>query len=94
MVHPAGGFGLEVQEGGDALVHDATVDDPAYAFALSRLSGSDLNTTPIGVFRSVERPSYDEIVQKQLVDAKAQATGTPDEMLAGLLTSGDTWTIL
>jgi 2-oxoglutarate ferredoxin oxidoreductase subunit beta len=76
------------------MVHDATVDDPAYAFAPSRLSGSDLNTTPIGVFRSVARPSYDEIVQKQLVDAKTDADGTPDEMLAGLLSSGDTWTIL
>jgi len=94
VVHPEGSFGLKVQEGGQAIVHDPAVDDPAYAFALSRLSGSDLNTTPIGVFRCVERPSYDEIVQKQLVDAKAQAEGTPDEMLAGLLSSGDTWTIL
>jgi 2-oxoglutarate ferredoxin oxidoreductase subunit beta len=92
--HPEGSFGLQVREGGNPIVHDATVDDPAYAFALSRLSGSDLSTTPIGVFRNVARPSYDEIIQKQLVDAKAQATGTPDEMLSGLLTSGDTWTIL
>jgi 2-oxoglutarate ferredoxin oxidoreductase subunit beta len=94
VVHPEGSFGLRVQEGGDAIVHDATVDDPAYAFALSRLSGSDLNTTPIGVFRNVQRPSYDEIVQKQLVDARAAATGTPEEMLDGLLNAGDTWTIL
>jgi 2-oxoglutarate ferredoxin oxidoreductase subunit beta len=94
VVHPEGSFGLKVVEGGKAMVHDATVDDPAYAFALSRLSGSDLNTTPIGVFRNVKRPSYDEIVQKQLVDAKAKATGTPEEMLDGLLNTGDTWTIL
>jgi 2-oxoglutarate ferredoxin oxidoreductase subunit beta len=94
VVHPEGSFGLQVTEGGTPIVHDATVDDPAYAFALSRLSGSDLNTTPIGVFRDVPRPSYDEIVQKQLVDAKAQATGTPDEMLGELLTAADTWTIL
>ena len=99
VVHPAGGFGLSVRDtadlGGETpMVHDATVEDPAYAFALSRLSGSDLNTTPIGVFRNVQRPSYDEIVQKQLADAKAQATGTPEEMLGGLLNAGDTWTIL
>jgi len=95
VVHPEGSFGLQVVEGSaNALVHDATVDDQAYAFALSRLSGSDLNTTPIGVFRSVQRPSYDEIVQKQLVDAKARSAGTPEEMLDGLLNSGDTWTIL
>jgi len=95
VVHPEGSFGLQVREGSEnALVHDATVDDPAYAFALSRLSGSDLNTTPIGVFRSVKRPSYDEVIQKQLQDAKSGVDGTPDQMLSGLLNSGDTWTIL
>ncbi|GIE83562.1 2-oxoacid:ferredoxin oxidoreductase subunit beta [Actinoplanes regularis] len=94
VVHPEGSFGLKVQEGGTPIVHDAGVDDPAYAFALSRLSGSDLNTTPIGVFRDVRRPSYDEIVRKQLVDAQAGSSGTPEEMLNGLLNSGDTWTIL
>ena len=99
VVHPAGGFGLSVRDSADLagetpVVHDATVDDPAYAFALSRLSGSDLGTTPIGVFRNVRRPSYDELIQKQLVDAKAQATGTPDEMLGDLLNAADTWTIL
>jgi 2-oxoglutarate ferredoxin oxidoreductase subunit beta len=29
-----------------------------------------------------------------VMDAKAQATGTPEEMLDGLLNAGDTWTIL
>ena len=37
-----------------------TTTDPSYAFALSRLSGTDLRYTPIGVFRSVERPTYDD----------------------------------
>jgi 2-oxoglutarate ferredoxin oxidoreductase subunit beta len=99
VVHPAGGFGLSVRDTADLrgetpMVHDATVEDPAYAFALSRLSGSDLNTTPIGVLRDVRRPSYDEIVRKQLADAKAKSSGTPEEMLSGLLNTGDTWTIL
>ncbi|MEU8237092.1 2-oxoacid:ferredoxin oxidoreductase subunit beta [Actinoplanes missouriensis] len=94
VVHPEGSFGLKVQEGGNAIVHDATVDDPAYAFALSRLSGSELTTTPIGVFRDVQRPSYDEIVRKQVLDAQAQSTGTPEEMFNDLLNAGDTWTIL
>ncbi|MBB2945920.1 2-oxoglutarate ferredoxin oxidoreductase subunit beta [Actinoplanes lutulentus] len=94
VVHPEGSFGLKVQEGGTAIVHDATVDDPAYAFALSRLSGSELTTTPIGVFRDVPRPSYDEIVRKQVLDARSQIDGTPEEMLNNLLNAGDTWTIL
>jgi 2-oxoglutarate ferredoxin oxidoreductase subunit beta len=94
VTHPEGSFGLQVTEGGTPIVHDATVDDPAYAFALSRLSGSDLGTTPIGVFRSVQRPSYDDLVQKQLFDAKADVTGTPEEMLGDLLGKADTWTIV
>jgi 2-oxoglutarate ferredoxin oxidoreductase subunit beta len=99
VVHPAGAFGLSVRasaelDGETPVVHDATVDDPAYAFALSRLSGSDLGTTPIGVFRNVTRPSYDELISKQLEDAKSQVTGTPNEMLSELLNTGDTWTIL
>ncbi|MEU8815762.1 2-oxoacid:ferredoxin oxidoreductase subunit beta [Actinoplanes sp. NPDC048796] len=92
VIHPAGGFGLKVQEGGEAIVHDTSVDDPAYAFALSRLSGSDLGTTPIGVFRDVQRPTYDELIAKQLNDARTD--GSPDQMLDELLNAGDTWTIL
>jgi len=99
VVHPPRGFGLEVRETAsvtesDIVVHDATVTDPAYAFALSRLPGLDLRNTPIGVLRKVERSSYDERVRAQTEAAKSKATGTPEQQLAGLLTAGDTWTIL
>ena len=50
----------------EIVVHDATVADPAYAFALSRLPGSDLRNTPIGVFRTCARPSYDDLVREQV----------------------------
>jgi 2-oxoglutarate/2-oxoacid ferredoxin oxidoreductase subunit beta len=98
VVHPPGAFGLEVRptasvEPAEILTHDATVGEPAYAFALSRLAELDLRHTPIGVFRSVARPSYDRLVREQLADARAKAKGTPDEQLAALLSSGDTWTI-
>jgi len=99
VVHPPGGFGLEVRETStvspeEIVVHDDGVTEPAYAFALSRLPGLDLRNTPIGVFRNVSRPSYDNLVQSQLEAAKTKAAGTPEEQLAGLLTSGDTWTII
>jgi 2-oxoglutarate ferredoxin oxidoreductase subunit beta len=71
------------------LVHDAHRDDPSYAFALSRLSGSDLRCTPMGVFRSVERPTYDRLLNEQ-VD-QAREASSPD--LAGLVAGADTWTI-
>jgi 2-oxoglutarate ferredoxin oxidoreductase subunit beta len=98
VTHPAGSFGLAVREAADVdpaevLVHDAHAEDPAYAFALSRLAGPDLRHTPVGVFRSVRRPSYDELVRKQQEAARAKA-GEPEADLAALLDSGDTWTIL
>jgi 2-oxoglutarate ferredoxin oxidoreductase subunit beta len=99
VVHPPGGFGLEVRRTADVpaeeiVVHDATIEEPAYAFALSRLPGADLRNTPIGVFRDVTRPTYDDLVREQVESARATSTGTPEEQLAGLLNSGDTWTIL
>ncbi len=71
------------------VVHDAHAEDPSYAFALSRLSGSDLRYTPMGVFRSVRRPTYDALMSEQL--DRARAAAEPD--LAGLLAGADTWTV-
>ena len=72
------------------LVHDAKRDDSGLAFALARLSNSMDQPTPIGVFRSVERPEYASEVSRQLVDAAARK-GPGD--LAGLLRSNGTWTV-
>ena len=46
--------------------------------------------TPIGVFRDVQRPVYDDLMAAQLEQAVAKA-GPGD--LAALLAGGDTWTI-
>src|SRR3989440_5371121 len=54
---------------GSLLAHDAGEADPGYAFALSRLGGADFTHTPIGVFRKVARPSYDELMAAQLEEA-------------------------
>jgi 2-oxoglutarate ferredoxin oxidoreductase subunit beta len=98
VVHPPGGFGLEVHETAtvdpaEIVVHDETVTEPAYAFALSRLPALDLTHTPIGVFRKVDRPSYDDLVRGQVAAAMSTVADREAD-LAGLLNSGDTWTIL
>src|SRR5256714_1022143 len=72
------------------LVHDEQRDEPGLAFMLSRLARGPYEPTPIGVFRSVQRPSYGEEVQRQLVDA-AERRGPGD--LAALLSSGSTWEV-
>jgi 2-oxoglutarate/2-oxoacid ferredoxin oxidoreductase subunit beta len=78
--------------GEDAIIrHDAHAKDPGLAFALSRLSNPrTLENTPIGVFRDIERPSYDRLVREQVakvIDTK----GAGD--LQALLTGPDTWTV-
>ncbi|MFF2780718.1 2-oxoacid:ferredoxin oxidoreductase subunit beta, partial [Streptomyces sp. NPDC058052] len=64
---------------------------PTTAFALSRLADPDtLHQTPIGVFRSVQRPVYDTLMTEQL-DHATERQGEGD--LARLLTGNDTWTV-
>ncbi|MEU3953120.1 2-oxoacid:ferredoxin oxidoreductase subunit beta [Streptomyces achromogenes] len=76
----------------DILVHDAHAASPTTAFALSRLADPDtLHHTPIGVFRSVDRPVYDTLMTEQL-DTAVEQRGKGD--LAALLAGGDTWTVV
>jgi 2-oxoglutarate ferredoxin oxidoreductase subunit beta len=75
-----------------AVVHDAHAEDPSYAFALSRLSSIDSRYSPMGVFRSVARPSYDRLMADQLELATAKAPGDGAAFEA-LLRGADTWSI-
>jgi 2-oxoglutarate ferredoxin oxidoreductase subunit beta len=89
------GLGFEVVpldsvDESELVIHDSRNEDPSYAFALSRLSGSELESVPVGIFRNVERASYTDLVQHQLEEVKA-SKGIGD--LSKLLNSGDTWTV-
>ena len=68
------------------LVHDAHEADPSVQFALSRLDDPAMTHVPVGVFRSVSRPCYDDMVRAQ-VDSATLGAGGPatDEDLARLL---------
>ena len=72
------------------LVHDAEHESAALAFALSRVTQETHGGTPVGVFRNVERPVYDDLMAEQLA-AATEKRGEGD--LAALLHSGETWTI-
>ena len=77
--------------GQDTLItHDARRADPSYAFALSRLDTADFRHTPIGVFRQVEQPSYDQLMAEQ-IDAARSRSGPGD--LTALLAGNDTWEV-
>jgi 2-oxoglutarate ferredoxin oxidoreductase subunit beta len=83
---------VEVAEVGEEnlLVHDEHRPDPTVAFSLSRLSEGPVTPTPIGVFRDVERPSYEAEVQRQL--AAAQDRSGPGD-LRKVIESGATWEV-
>ena len=86
----SGGFEVaKVTEVGEdrVVVHDATITDPSYAFALSRLSTQDLSHTVTGIYRNVTRPTYDDQARQQVA-----AATTPAD-LRSLLRGGDTWTV-
>jgi 2-oxoglutarate ferredoxin oxidoreductase subunit beta len=73
----------------EIVVHDAHRENPAYAFALSRLSSQDLRYTPMGVFRSVQKPTYDAMMAEQLDVARTEAPADLDALLLG----NDNWTV-
>jgi 2-oxoglutarate ferredoxin oxidoreductase subunit beta len=72
------------------LVHDEHRPDPTLAFALSRLADRPSVPTPIGVFRDIQRATYESEVQRQLV-LSSERNGPGD--LEALLTSGATWDV-
>jgi 2-oxoglutarate ferredoxin oxidoreductase subunit beta len=72
------------------LVHDTSAEGPSLAFALSRVTQETHGGTPVGVFRDVVRPVYDDLMAGQI--DKATAERGPGD-LAALLHSGETWTI-
>ncbi|MEX0742011.1 MAG: 2-oxoacid:ferredoxin oxidoreductase subunit beta [Phycisphaeraceae bacterium] len=79
-------LGNGIQED-DLLFHDEA--DASLAFMLSRMSHPDF-PEPMGVFRAVDVPCYDQMVQQQVADAIA-AKGPGD--LRKLLHAGDTWDV-
>ena len=105
VVRSASGFGVDVvaedeaaAAGREALVHHAGAADPSAAFALSRLDDVSMAHVPVGVFRAVARPTYDDLLREQLDDARAAAGGDAawragDDDLAALLAGSDTWTV-
>ncbi|GAA1163973.1 2-oxoacid:ferredoxin oxidoreductase subunit beta [Ornithinimicrobium humiphilum] len=76
------------------VVHDPAADDPSTAFALSRLDDPTMQHVPMGIFRQVERPTYDDLVREQVEAAvSADAGVSGEERLARLLHGPDTWTV-
>jgi len=80
---------VDVTDESELVVHDAGHAEPSLAFALSRLTRETCGSTPIGIFRDVQRGVYDELMAEQI---RAAQESKPGELQA-VLHAGDTWRI-
>ncbi len=105
LIRDATNGGVKIVEVADVaaesvLIHDAANSDPTTAFAISRLTeAGHLHRAPIGIFRSIERATYDDQARAQVATAvEAGATGAVGSSartrkLAALISGRDTWTV-
>jgi 2-oxoglutarate ferredoxin oxidoreductase subunit beta len=91
VANPDGSMAIvpTAEAGERVVVHDASREDPTTAFALARLAPSPSGPTPIGVFRAVVAPVYDDMVRDQVERAKA----SKEADLRALLESGNVWDV-
>ncbi len=73
----------------DLLFHDEKMDDPSLAFLLSRMQVPAF-PEPLGIFRRVQRPTYEDLMAQQIEDARARV-GSGD--MTALLEGADAWDV-
>jgi 2-oxoglutarate ferredoxin oxidoreductase subunit beta len=73
----------------DLLVHDIQHNDPSVAFMLARMEQPEF-PQPVGIFRTIERPTYEDMMVDQ-IDASIAKSGLGS--LEKLIHSGDTWVV-
>jgi 2-oxoglutarate ferredoxin oxidoreductase subunit beta len=73
----------------DLLFHDERSAEPSLAFLLSRMRHPEF-PEPMGVFRDVQAPIYDQRVKEQ-IEAEIKKKGEGD--FDTLFNSGDTWMV-
>jgi 2-oxoglutarate ferredoxin oxidoreductase subunit beta len=79
----------EPQRASELIVHNVRSTSPALAALLAELEPPHFPTA-LGIFRQVERPTYEELLMRQIRDAVARR-GRPN--LQALLQSGTTWVV-
>lgn len=91
------GFGLKVVEIGkdgitmdDILVHDAKCDDNTLQLKLALMGDGDGFPVALGVIRDVDAPTYNDAVEAQIEEVKAQKKY---HTFAELLETNDIWEV-
>ncbi len=73
----------------DLLVHDIHLNDPSVAFMLARMEQPEF-PQPVGIFRAIERATYEDMMTDQ-IDVAVAKSGLGS--LEKLINSGDTWVV-
>ncbi len=72
----------------DLLFHDEKAPEPTLAYLLSRMTHPEF-PEPIGVFRDIDAPRYEERLAEQIAQAEKRGKGD----LQTLFNSGETWIV-
>jgi 2-oxoglutarate ferredoxin oxidoreductase subunit beta len=84
------GFETIVSGAEDASVWDAAAASSAPAFTMSMMDENPGHPNPIGVFRAVSAPTYEEVSASQVAEAiEADGAGT----IRDLVYAGETWEV-
>ena len=73
------------------VIHDTRRPDPSQAFALAQLTDHGvMHRAPVGIFRQVERPAYDDLLRTQVAEARAES---PHDALQAAMSGKSFWEI-
>ena len=72
----------------DLLVHEADEPDATIAYVLSRMNPPDF-PLPIGLFRQVAMPTFEQLVHEQITAASARSAGNLEKLVSG----PETWEV-
>lgn len=73
----------------ELIIHNESDPEPNYAYLLTQMQYPDM-PEPFGVFRFIEKPAYDDVMEAQIREVqKKRGRGTLKELIYG----ADTWTV-
>ncbi len=80
---------VEAKDAKDLIIHNEKDPSPHYSYLLTQMTYPDM-PVPFGVFRAIEKPTYDQMMTDQIKEAtKKKGKGTVDALLYG----AETWTV-
>jgi len=78
----------------NVVIHNTHRTDPTFAFAVSRLTDAGvIHQAPIGIFRQVTKPVYDDQVRDQVRMARGESGMVTDDAIQAVLDGSAPWVV-